>query len=168
MIRTFDGKSPKISPSAWVSNTACIIGEVEIGENSSIWPGAVLRADLGKISIGKESQVEDNSVLHTAQGMVIGDQVHIGHAVVVHCARIGSNVLVGNNSVLLDNSEIGDNCIISAGSLVAPGSKIPPGSFVAGNPAEVRGKARPEQLEFLQKGIVYYLELTRKYKEQGL
>lgn len=168
MIRTFSGKTPKISSSAWVSEAAYVIGEVEIGDKSSIWPGAVVRGDLGKITIGKESQVEDNSVVHTANGITIGDRVHMGHSVVVHCARIGNDVLIGNKTVLLDNSEIGDNCIIAAGSLVSPGSKIPSGSFVAGNPAEVKGKARPEQLEYLQKGIEHYLELTRNYKEQGL
>lgn len=168
MLRTFNGKTPKISPTAWVSEAAYVIGEVEMGEDSSIWPGAVVRGDLGNITIGKESQVEDNSIIHTAQGITIGDRVHIGHSVVVHCARIGNNVLVGNNAILLDNSEIGDNCIISAGSLITQGSKIPSGSFVTGNPAEVKGKARPEQLEYLQKGIEHYLVLTRQYKEQGL
>ncbi len=167
MIKTFSCKTPKISPSGWVSEAAYVIGEVEIGDNSSIWPGAVVRGDLGKIVIGKESQVEDNSVIHTAAGITIGDQVHIGHSVVVHCARIGNKVLIGNHAVLLDNSEIGDNCIIAAGSLVSPGMKIPPGSFAAGSPAEVKGKARPEQLEYLSKGIEHYLKLTKEYKEQG-
>lgn len=168
MIRNFDNKAPIISPSAWVSETAYVIGDVELGENTSIWPGAVIRGDLGKISIGNDSQVEDNSVIHTAQGIKIGDRVHIGHGVVVHCAVIGNNVLVGNHAILLDNSEIGNDCIIAAGSIIAPGSKIPDGSFAAGNPAEVRGNTRPQQLEYLQKGIEHYLELTKKYKEQGL
>lgn len=168
MIKTFNSKTPMIAQSAWVSEAAYVIGEVVIGEDSSIWPGAVVRGDLGKIIIGRESQVEDNSVIHTAAGITIGDQVHIGHSVVVHCARIGNNVLVGSGTVILDNSEIGDNCIISASSLISPGSKIPSGSFVAGNPAEVKGKARSEQLEYLKKGIEHYLKLTRQYKEQGL
>src|SRR4030042_1424608 len=97
MIRAFDGKTPKIADSAFVSEAAYVVGDVEIGENSGVWPGAVIRGDFGSIKIGSNTQVEDNSVIHTGTKMEIGDHVTIGHNVVVHCLKIGNHVLVGNN-----------------------------------------------------------------------
>src|SRR6266571_9204000 len=98
MLRSFNGKAPRVDPCAWVSEAAYVIGDVEIGPDSTVWPGAVLRADFSSIRIGRNTHVEDNSVLHATSPMVIGDNVTIGHSVVVHAARIGNSILLANNS----------------------------------------------------------------------
>lgn len=169
MIRSFNGKTPKIAKSAFVSETAYIVGDVEIGENSSVWPGAVLRGDFGKIKIGVDTAVEDNCVIHAGMGdVVIGDNVVIGHGAVLDCRRIGNNVLIGMNSTILHDAEIGDFCVIAAGSLVGQGMKVPDKSFVAGIPGKIKGKASAEQLWWTQINLDVYPKLAKQYKEQKL
>jgi carbonic anhydrase/acetyltransferase-like protein (isoleucine patch superfamily) len=168
MIREFNDKSPKIASSAFVSEAAYIVGDVEIGENSNIWPGAVIRADFGKITIGKNTSVEDNCVIHGGTDVIIGDNTIIGHGAVVHCRRLGSGVLVGNNATLLDGSEIGDFCIIGAGSVVALETKIAEKSVAVGVPARIKGQISPGQLAQLKLGSNIYADLGRQYKQQGL
>lgn len=168
MIRSFNGMMPKIADSAFVSKTAYIIGDVKIGENSGVWPGAVIRADFDSISIGRNSNIEDNSVLHSGTSMEIGDNVIIGHSVVMHGQKIGNNTLIGNNATILEDAEIGSFCIIGAGCLVMPGMKIPDKSFVAGVPGEIKGKPSPQQLRWVQEGPQTYAKLAKQYKEQGL
>jgi len=176
MIRSLGGKTPKIAESAFVSEAAYIIGDVEIGEDSSVWPGAVIRGDFGSIKIGKNTAIEDNCVIHAGtpstpsyrEDVTIGDNVHIGHGAVVNCRRIGSNVLIGMNSTILHDAEIGDFCIIGAGCLVSQGMKIPDKSFVAGVPGKIKGEASPEQLWWVEEGPQIYVELVKRYKEQGL
>lgn len=148
---------------------AYVIGDVEIGENSSIWPGAVVKGDITSIKIGDNSQIEDNCVVHAGRPMVIGDRVLlIGHGVVIHCSRIGDTVLIGNNATILDGAEIGDFCLIAANSLVRDEMKIPDNSFVVGMPAEVKGKITPAQVGRIEEGVKAYIKLTQEYKQQGL
>jgi len=168
VIRSINNKTPKIDESAFVSEAAYIIGDVEIGKNSGVWPGAVIRADFSPIKIGCNTMVEDNCVLHTGVPMDIGDYVIIGHGVVVHGEKIGNNNLIGNNATILENSQIGSFCIIGAGSLVSAGMKIPDKSFVVGVPGKIMGQISPEQLQWLQKGSQSYMELLRQYKQEGL
>ena len=168
MIRDFDGKTPKLAGSAFVSEAAYVIGDVEIGENSGVWPGAVVRADFAGIKIGCNTMIEDNCVLHAGRPMEIGDKVLIGHSVVVHGVKIGDNTLVGNNATILDDAEIGNFCLIAAGCLVSQGMKIPDNSFVVGVPAEIKRQLSPKQRLWLEKRHVTYIELMKRYKEQGL
>ena len=168
MIRSFNGKTPKIAGSAFVSESAYVIGDVEIGENSGIWPGAVVRGDFTSIKIGCNTMIEDNSVVHARVPMEIGDNVTIGHAVVVHCMKIGNNTLIGNNSTLLDDAEIVSFCLIGAGCLVWPRMKIPDNSLVIGVPGEVKGAPSPQHLQQLEQGPQNYVKLAKQYKEQGL
>ena len=168
MIRSFNGKTPRIAETAFISEAAYVIGDVEIGEHSSIWPGAVVRGDVALIKIGNNSQIEDNCVVHSGETLLIGDNVHIGHSVVIHCARIGNDVLIGNHATVLDNVEIGNSCIIAAHSLVSERKKIPDESFIAGVPAEVKGKSTQAQLSRLSDGVKYYIKLAAEYKRQGL
>jgi carbonic anhydrase/acetyltransferase-like protein (isoleucine patch superfamily) len=168
MIRSFDGKTPRVAPSAFVSEFAYVVGDVEIGEDSSVWPGAVLRGDLAPIRIGKGTQIEDGCIVHTGIPMNIGDHVHCGHSVVIHCRRIGNNVLVGNNATLLDDAEIGDGCFIAAGALVQANAKIPDHSFVVGVPGKIKGEPPAKLMSGLDKGVNVYTQLARRYKEQGL
>jgi carbonic anhydrase/acetyltransferase-like protein (isoleucine patch superfamily) len=167
MIRSFNGKTPRIADSAFVSEAAYVVGDVEIGENSSIWPGTVIRGDSGIIKIGKNTNIQDNSVVHG--GTTIGDNVHVGHGAIINCRSIGNNVLIGMNATLLHEAEIGSQCIIGAACLVTQGMKVPNRSFVTGVPAEVRGEASAQHLSrWAEAGPRGYAELARQYKEQGL
>jgi len=176
MIRSLGDKKPKIAESAFVSEAAYVIGEVEIGENSSVWPGAVIRADFGSIRIGQNTAIEDNCVIHSGtpskdsyrEEVVIGDNVHIGHGAVVNCRRIGNSVLIGMNATILHDSEIGDFCIIGAGCLVSQGMKVPDRSLVVGVPGKIKGRATDEQLWWVEEGPKIYVEMAKKYKELGL
>jgi len=168
MIRTFNGKTPRIATTAFVSEAAYVVGDVEIGENSSVWPGAIIRGDVAPIKIGNNTQIEDNCVVHTGSPLVIGDSVHIGHGAVIHCSKVGNRVLIGNNATLLDESVIGDSCLIASGSVVGERANIPPDSFAAGMPAKVKGTIKPEQLARIDGGVEVYVRLSREYKQQGL
>lgn len=173
MIKAFAGKMPKIAKSALVSEVASVIGDVEIGENSSVWPGAVIRADFGKIKIGKDTAVEDNCVIHSGSpqsiigDVTIGDEVHIGHGAVVNCCKIGNNVLIGVNATVLHEAEIGNFCIIGAGCLVSQGMKIQDNSFVVGVPGKIKGRVSPQQSFWLKEASQIYAKLVKRYKKQG-
>ena len=168
MIREFNGHTPQIASSAFVSETAYIVGNVQIGENANIWPGAIIRGDIAQIIIGKGTSIEDNCVVHNATELTIGDNTIVGHGAVLHCKRIGSNVLIGNNATVLDDAEIGDFCIIAAGSVVAPATKFPAESLAMGVPAQVKGKLSQKQKDYMTIGPVFNLQLAQEYKQQGL
>jgi carbonic anhydrase/acetyltransferase-like protein (isoleucine patch superfamily) len=168
MIRSFDGKTPRVASSAFVSEAAYVVGDVEIGEGSGVWPGAVIRGDFAPIKIGRNTMVEDNTVVHSGGLIEIGDNVIIGHNAVVHCRRIGNRCLIGNNATLLEDAEVGDLCIVAAGAVVGSGKAIPEGSLVAGVPGRVKGRVSAEQRQRLAEGSAVYLELTQRYKAQGL
>ena len=176
MIRSVNGKAPKIAKSAWVSEAAYVVGNVEIGENTSVWPGAVIRGDFESIKIGANCAIEDNCVIHSGspipgeQGLEIGDRVIVGHGAVIHCRRIGNNVLIGMNATVLNDAEIGSMCIIGAGSLVSPKMKIPANSLVWGSPAEIKGAPTASQLRWVEemKSDEGYNLITKLYREQGL
>jgi len=168
MIKSFNGKTPKIASSVFVEETAFIIGDVEIGDYSNIWPGAVIRGDSAKIQIGKNTSVQDCSVIHAEEDMVIGDNVILGHGCVVHCRKIGNNVIIGNNATVLDGAEIGNNCIIAAGSTVAPDTKISDLSLVMGVPAKRKSEISSEHHSLLKHFVEKYIQLGQKYKSQGL
>ncbi|MQY55232.1 MAG: gamma carbonic anhydrase family protein, partial [Dehalococcoidia bacterium] len=135
MIKSFRGKTPRIHKTAFISEEAYIVGDVEIGEGSGIWPGTVIRGDSAKIVIGRNTQIEDNCTVHSGVPMTIGENVLIGHNVVVHCARIGDNVLIGNNATLLDYAEIGEYSVVGANALVNMGMKVPERTLAFGVPA---------------------------------
>jgi len=168
MIRAFGGKTPTIEPTAFISEAAYVVGNVEIGDHSSVWPGAVIRGDYAKVTIGEYVHIEDNCVVHCGTPLVIGSRIIVGHGAVVHCGRIGDNVLVGSGATLLDRATVGDSCIIGAGSLVTPDTVIPPRSLVVGVPATVRGEVTDEQIQRLREDIEGYWAYALKYKEEGL
>ncbi len=175
MIRSFNGKTPKIADSAFVSEAAYVIGDVEIGENSSVWPGAVIRADLGKITIGKNVVIEDNCVVHSGTpslpciaDVTIGDNVIFGHGAISNAIKIGNNVIVGINSTALHDVDIGDYSIIAAGCIVTEKMKVPEKSFVVGVPAKIKREIASKQLWWSQNSPNVYRELARQYKREGL
>lgn len=174
MIRGVNGKTPKVAESAFVSESAYVVGDVEIGDGSSVWPGAVIRGDFGRITIGRTTAVEDNCVIHSGSlsspiiDVTIGDNVLIGHGAVLNCRRIGSDVVIGMRAAILHDAEIGDFCLIAAGCVVGQGMKIPENSFVAGVPARIKGELTAQQVRWIQEGPRDYAELARQYREQGL
>lgn len=171
MIRSFRGKTPRIARSAFVDDTAVLIGDIEIGEETSVWPGAVIRADLGKITIGRQSIVEDNCVIHAGApggrdgNVFIGDRVVIGHGAVLNCRSIGSYVLIGMNATLLHEACIGDFCIIGAAALVGAGKIIPDYSLVFGAPGKIRGRPSEEQLWWAKSAYEEYKPLIEACKK---
>jgi len=176
MIKSFNGKTPKIAESAFVSEVAYVVGDVEIGDNSNVWPGAVIRGDFGSIRIGKNTTIEDTCVIHSGSpstpqaiaDVTIGDNVQVGHGAVINCRSIGNNVLIGINAAILHDAEIGNFCVIGAGSLVSQGMKIPDRSFVAGIPGRIKGEVSPQQLWWVQEGSPFYNKLAKQYKREGL
>lgn len=167
MIRDFGDKSPKIETSALIHETAYILGDVEIGADSSIWPGTVIRGDIAKIKIGRNVHIQDNCVVHTEYGSEIEDNVVIGHAVVVHSSKMGSNVMVGNNATLLDNCEIGSDTIIAAGSVVPPEAKFPDKSMIIGSPARRKEEISQRHLEQIDYSVKWYARMVKLYREKG-
>jgi len=167
LIRSFGGKTPRIAESAFVSEAAYIVGDVEIGEGSGVFPGAVIRADFASIKIGKNTMVEDNTVIHSGVPVEIGDNVTIGHNAVVHCVKVGNNNLIGSNATLLDYAEIGSYCIIGAGCLVSQGMKVPDHSMVVGVPGRIRDVG-DRMKRRVKDGPLTYADLVKRYKQEGL
>ncbi len=165
MIRPLDGKSPGIHPSAFISEAAYIVGDVVIGENTSIWPGAVIRADYGDIIIGKNCSIQDNAVLHTDDHLELGDNVLLTHGAVVHGGKVGSNVLIGVNAVLLEDTDVGNHVFIGAGAIVR--GKIPDNSLVIGVPGQIRPLSE-KQAERLKNPTARYVQNGKRFTEQGL
>ena len=167
MIRTVHGKTPRIHSSCFISEACYITGDVEIGEDSSVWPGAVIRGDFGRITIGRRTVIQDTCVIHTDDFLDIGDKVLVTHGVVIHGHRVGSNVLIGINAVVLEEAEVGSYCIVGAGAVVRGKAKVPDGSVVVGVPGEVR--SLPERLRRrLEDPTAVYMANAQAYKEAGL
>ena len=169
MIKPFRGIMPRIHPNAFVSEFAYVVGDVEIGEGSSIWPGSVVRGDAGKVIIGKNTCVQDNSVVHSDDlGAVIGDNVVIGHRVVCHGDKIGNNCVLGNGAVVNGGrTEVADNCVIGAGAVVLENTKVPANSFVVGVPGVIKGQVTEEHLKRFKRNAELYVRLGQEYKADG-
>ena len=141
MIRTFQGITPRVAATAYVDESAQVIGDVHIGEHSSIWMNAVVRGDVNYIRIGARSNVQDGTIIHVMHDThptVLGDDVTLGHGVIAHGCTIHHRVLIGMGAVLLNGAEIGEDSIVAAGSLVTEGARVPPRSLVMGSPAKVK------------------------------
>ncbi len=167
MIREFMTKIPLISSTAFIADSAEIIGDVQIGEFSSIWFNAVIRGDMGKISIGYRTSIQDNVVIHTDPSMVteIKDNVTVGHGAVLHGCRIGNNVMIGMNATVLNDAVIGDYSIIGANALVAPGKVFAERSVILGIPAEIKRQVTEKEKEHIEENAALYVELANRYKE---
>ena len=169
MIRTLDGITPRVHPTAYVSEAAYVIGDVVIGEGSSVWPGTVIRGDMGRIEIGKYTCVQDNSVVHCDTDATIGDNVVIGHRVVCHAKEVGDRTLLGNGSVVNDGVTIGAECVIASGAVVLDDMQIPPRSIAVGVPARVRGEVQDRHLKLGEYfNGVYILKAQRYLRNGGL
>ena len=171
MILTHHGISPTISASAYVQSSAHIIGDVHIGDQSSVWFNAVVRGDVCYIRIGAQVNIQDNATIHVFSGgipTILGDGVSIAHNVVAHACTIRDFTLVGMGAIILDGAEIGEECLIGAGAVVAPRSKIPPRSLVLGSPAKVIRSVKPEEITTLHRTAENYVRFSREYITQGI
>ena len=169
MIRSLGKKGPKIDASVFVSENAYVVGDIKIGRNSSIWPGAVLRADRFRIQIGYNCNIQDNCVIHAGiSDVMIGNNVTVGHGSIIHCARIGDHVLIGMDTTLGIFSEIGDYCIIGAHSMVKDNFKVPPRSMVVGVPARIKRTVNRKEIERIISAANFYVDLSRDFKKRGL
>lgn len=163
MLRSVRGASPDVVPSAFVSEQAYLVGEVTVGERSSVWPFVCLRGDGGSTVVGDESNVQEFSMLHGAH---VGDRVTIGHNVVVDYAEIQDETLVGMGSAVLGGAVVESNCIVAAGSVVLQDQTVPEGHMAYGIPAETK-PLTDEQLEEIERTQEHYVELSRSYKSAG-
>jgi len=169
-VARFLGAPPTIHPSAFIAPEAVVIGDVTLGEESSVWPTAVLRADINRIALGPRSNVQDGAIVHLADdfGTLIGELVTVGHRAILHACTVGDEVLIGMGAIVLDGAEIGARSIIGAGALVTSGTKIPPGSLVLGSPGKVvRALSADEQADI---GVwaERYVQLSRIYLKRAV
>lgn len=166
MIRTFDGHTPEVHPTAFVHERAEVIGKVRLGPRVSVWPGAVLRGDIEEISLGEGSNVQDNAVIHTDHGIPtrVGAGVTIGHGAILHGCTVGDNALVGMGSILLNGSVLEGECLLGAGALLAPGAKIPKGHLALGSPARSVRPLKPEEVDAIRKNGQHYLDYADRHR----
>jgi len=170
MIRPFGGVQPQIHPTAFVEQSAQVIGDVHLGEEASIWFNAVVRGDVHYIRIGDRSNIQDNSVIHVrhhSHPTILEDQVTVGHSVTLHGCYIERGALIGIGSVIRDDARVGAYSIVGAGSVVSPGTIIPPHSLVMGVPARVKRTLSDDELAGLDVFWQNYIEYTRMYRESS-
>ncbi len=164
---SYDGKSPKVHPDAYVAPTASLIGDVHVAEGASIWHGAVLRGDVQPIYIGARTSVQDNSVVHATEGWMatrVGADVTVGHAVILHGCVIEDRVLVGMGSVLLDECTVHSDVLIGAGTLMTYRSEVPPGKLVVGRPGKPKRDLNDEERAWITESAKHYVHLAARYK----
>ena len=162
----FNGVAPSINENAYVSESVDIIGDVKVEENVSIWFGARLRADMNKIVIGANSNIQENAVVHVdiESPVIIGENVTIGHSAIIHGCNISNNVLVGMGSIILNNAKISKNSIVGAGALVTQGKEFEEGVLILGNPAKAARKLSEEEIKSIKRSADNYVALSKKYK----
>ena len=165
-IYQLDDLTPAIHETAWVADNAQVLGNVQLAQDSSVWFGVVIRGDMDAISVGRGTNIQDNSVLHADHGMplTIGDNVSIGHQVMLHGCTIGDGSLIGIQAVILNGARIGKNCLVGAGSLVTEGKEFPDNSMIFGSPAKAVRQLSAEQIEGLKMISDHYIENARRYK----
>lgn len=165
-IYELDGKAPQLGREAWVADSAEVIGDVVLGENASVWCGAVVRGDVERISIGRNSNVQDLSVLHADFGvpLVVGDNVTIGHQCMLHGCTVGDGTLVGIQAVVLNNAKIGRNCVIGAGAVVTEGKEFPDNSLIVGAPAKAIRTLDAEGVAKLSHLAPHYVENAQRFR----
>ena len=160
--------SPQVPDSAWVAESATVIGRVTLGEGASVWYGAVLRGDNDSITLGARCNVQDASVLHTDNGypLTLGDDVTIGHQVMLHGCSVGEGSLIGIGSIILNGAKIGKNSIVGAGALVTEGKEFPDGVLIVGSPAKVLRELTAEQIERLKAAAAHYVQQQQRHRSQ--
>jgi len=174
-IRTFENHVPDVDPEAWLDPTCLVIGDVHIGAQSSIWPGAVVRGDIHRIRIGRETNIQDGCVLHNSHDgpfmpggspLIVGDRVTVGHKAVLHGCKIGDGCLVGMGTVVMDKVVVEAGVMIAAGSLVPPGKKLLSGFLYSGSPARQARPLSDREKEFFPYSAAYYVNLAERHRRE--
>lgn len=169
MIKSFQNTRPKIHESAYVADGAIVIGDVEIGAESSVWFGSILRGDVNYIRIGERTNVQDGTIIHVSSKThptVLEDEITLGHRVTLHGCYIETGCLIGIGAIVLDGARVGRNSLVAAGSLVTPDTTIPPGSLVMGSPARVKRTLADDEVKDLERFWRNYVALSRIYQNQ--
>lgn len=167
MIKSYKGKMPKLHETVFAVESAQIIGDVEIGEDSSVWFNAVVRGDVNYIRIGKRTNIQDNCTVHVTKDVyptILGDDVTVGHNVVIHGCVIKDRCLIGMGAILLDHAEVGEDSIIGAGALITEGARIPPRSLVLGIPGKVVRGLKDEEIERIAQSAKNYMGYVKNYR----
>ncbi len=165
-IFELDGVAPKISDSAWIADNAQVMGNVELADDASVWFGVVIRGDTEVIRIGRGSNIQDLSVLHADIGLplTVGEDVTVGHQVMLHGCTIGDGSLVGIGAIVLNGARIGKNCLVGAGALVTEGKEFADGSMILGSPARAVRQLTPEQMQGLRLSAQFYVANARRFR----
>lgn len=174
-LRSFDGVRPEVGQRTWIDPAATVIGRVRLGDDVSVWPGVVLRGDVHSIEIGARTNIQDNSVCHVTHDgpqvpggfpLVVGEDVTVGHAAVLHACRIGNRCLIGMGALVLDGARVDDDVMIGAGSLVSPGKRLASGWLYRGRPARPARELTLEELEMLRYSAAHYVRLKDRYLQE--
>ena len=166
-IIAYGGTRPRVDPTAYVAPTATLVGDVAVGPESSVWFGAVVRGDVMPITIGARTSIQDNTVIHVSEEThptAVGDDVTVGHSVVLHGCRVSDRVIVGIGSIVLDGAVVESDVIVGAGSLVTPGTRIPPGVLALGRPARPARDLREEELAWIRENARLYVGYRERYR----
>lgn len=170
MIRSHGGRTPQVAESSYIDPQAVVIGDVVIGEDSSVWPCAVVRGDCHSIRIGARTSIQDGCVLHVQENefaLSVGDNVTVGHGVILHGCTVESDCLIGMGSILLNGSKVGSGSIIAAGTLLPPGADIPPGSMVMGSPGKVRRPVTDAERRMIAVSAEHYVGFKQSYRAEN-
>ncbi|MCS6292847.1 MAG: gamma carbonic anhydrase family protein [Nitrospira sp.] len=170
MIRTFQGTKPTVPDSCFIEDTAVVIGDVVMGENCSVWFNAVIRGDVNHIRIGNRTNVQDLCMLHVTHDthpLIIGNEVTIGHSVVLHGCTIKDRVLVGMGAIVMDGAVIGEDSVVGAGALVVEGTVVPPKSVILGSPGRVRRGVSDAELAWIKESAANYVKYARQYMDDS-
>jgi gamma-carbonic anhydrase len=167
MIRPFNKIFPRVHDTAFVTDDAILIGDVEIGEDSSVWFGSILRGDVNYIRIGERTNIQDQTIIHvSSKGLptIVGDEVTVGHRVTLHACHVERGCLIGIGAILMDGVRVGSQSLVGADSLLTPGTQIPPRSLVIGSPARVKRELSEDELSSLDRSWRNYVELKEQYR----
>jgi gamma-carbonic anhydrase len=169
IVASFGGTSPRLHDSVLLMDGSTVIGDVEIGEGSSLWPGAVVRGDVHSVRIGARTNLQDQGVVHVTADhpTVIGDDVTVGHGAVVHGCTVKERCLIGIGAIVLDGAVVGPDALVGAGALVPPGAVVPPGALALGSPARVVRQLSEEERASLRASAARYVELSARYRAEG-
>ena len=167
MIYTIDGVTPRLGNDVYVAPNATVIGDVDLGDEVSVWFGAVLRGDVERLTIGRRSNIQDNSVLHSDPGspLTLGESVTVGHAVVLHGCTIGDGTLIGMGASILNDARIGRNCLVGANALITEGKEFADGMLIVGSPARAVRPLTPEELTRMEGSAGRYVERGKIYRK---
>lgn len=169
IIKELNGKMPDIEKAAFIAENATIIGNVKLEEGTTVWYGAVIRGDGDSICVGKNTNIQDNTVVHVDPDnpVAIGENVTIGHSCIIHGCTIGNNCLIGMGTIIMNGAKIGDNCLVGAGALITENKEFPAGSKILGSPAKIKSEVSESDMVLIKESAEYYIEDAALYNNSA-